>query len=105
MASPVHAHDGTERLEPKRVSEAAQQLVAPRNGAQSLDLSRHQDGSCDPRASQARVRHEAEGGRFPFCPPSKSAFRLIEGSESDGVPQTVNRWDAVLPFMTRSALH
>src|SRR6478672_6609968 len=42
---------------------------------------------------------------LPVLPAIESAFRLIEGSESDGVPQTVNRWDAVLPFMTRSALH
>ena len=48
-----------------------------RNGAQSLDSSRRQDGSCDPRASPARVRHEAEGGHFPFCPPSNQPFDLL----------------------------
>src|SRR6476469_1017395 len=42
---------------------------------------------------------------LPVLPAIESAFRLIEGSESDRVPQTVNWWDAVLPFKTRSALH
>src|SRR6478672_5577151 len=51
-------------------------------------------------ASQAGTRPPC----LPVLPAIESAFRLIEGSESDGVPQTVNRWDAVLPFMTRSAL-
>src|SRR6478736_9177811 len=52
-------------------------------------------------ASQAGTRPPC----LPVLPAIESAFRLIEGSESDRVPQTVNRWDAVLPFMTRSALH
>src|SRR6476619_7798469 len=52
-------------------------------------------------ASQAGTRPPC----LPVLPAIESAFRLIEGSESDGVPQTVNRWDAVLPFMTRSAFH
>src|SRR6185312_1975480 len=42
---------------------------------------------------------------LPVLPAIESAFRLSEGSESDRLPQTVNWWDAVLPFMTRSALH
>src|SRR6476646_12121502 len=57
-------------------------------------------------ASQLGTCPPCSGRRaLPVLPAIESAFRLIEGSESDGVPQVVNRWDAVLPFMTRSALH
>ena len=75
---PVHAHDGAERLEPERMGEPSQELVAAVSDGRSPRPSRRRGASCDRRATSARRRHAMEDPRF-----------LIVGSQrpSSSVPE------------------
>ena len=59
---PIHAHDGTERLQPKGMSTTAQQLITPVMVHYRLTHHGTETGHAILKPSPARVRHEAKEG-------------------------------------------
>src|SRR6185312_2879783 len=119
---PVHAHDSAERLEPERMGEPLQILVAAvmmhdrlgdhgtERGHASAEPRRH------PPAMERKISAAgAIGHGFRFvrrCEqpsrkirPSRAAVAFGHGTERDGIAWYLDRRDAVLPLMARRTAH
>ena len=78
---PVHAHDGAERLEPERMGEPAQELVAAVFDDDRLRDDRAEPGHPHGRASAARARRAAAGRR---CRSGARSWRASRRNQDKG---------------------